>query len=466
MNQLLRTFKACLGCLIVMSLLLGLSSPPAFGQYPLLKRIIAAQNLKNLEESVLNGSYRGEAGILRISPEVGESLGIRALVNQDYHDAMALLEKAGESLEKVRTAMATEKTEDFPGQHAEQIAEHFLCFRAASQIAEEKLKAYRSKLNPSNDERLNETTSDRIMEQLLLASLKKTENNLRDALGHFYNLCRGMNSNDDHLTPKNVIFVNHVFNQFVHQSSEDRLRAFNLDRHRDYRGEKTDGPWKSAIDFSSFHYIEPLEAVLRKSNNKTSAIDPLLFIALMRRESNFDHLAVSSVGAAGLTQIMPQTALHLGMQNIFRPAYYREAAKMLERERKARRQAWAVLNEMNQGNKVQNAKQARSLAQKALVYGRKKERLYLKYKTELLKMLSDDRLKPALAIEYGFEYFAQLMKAQKGDVSLALAAYNAGPGRVKLYNGIPPFEETVRFRNKVLEFYREYLEQLKQEGKE
>lgn len=466
MNQLLRTFIGYSGCLIIVSLMLGLVSPPAFGQHLLLKRIIAAQNLKNLEESILNGSYRGEAGILRISPEVGESLGIRVLVNQDYRDAMALLENAGLSLEKVRTAMVTEKKEDFAGQHAGEIAEHFLRFRADSQMGEEKLKAYRLKLNSSNDERLNETTSDRIMERLLLASLKKTENNLRDALGHFYNRCRGANLNDDHLTPVNVIFVNEVFDQFVRHSSEDMLRAFNLDRHRDFRGEKNDGLWKAAVDSSSFQYIEPLEAVLRKSNNKTYTIDPLLFIALMRRESNFDHLAVSSVGAAGLTQIMPQTALHLGMQNIFRPTYYHEAAEMLKRERKAKRQAWAVLDEMNEGNKFQKANQARSLLQKALGYGRKKERLYLRYKRELLETLSDDRLKPALAIEHGFEYFAQLMKAQKGDVSLALAAYNAGPRWVKLYNGIPPFEETVRFRNKVLEFYREYLERLKQEGKE
>ena len=49
------------------------------------------------------------------------------------------------------------------------------------------------------------------------------------------------------------------------------------------------------------------------------------------------------------------------------------------------------------------------------------------------------------------------MKAQKGDMSLALASYNAGPHRVKQYNGIPPYRETVHFRNLVLKYYRDYL---------
>jgi soluble lytic murein transglycosylase-like protein len=49
------------------------------------------------------------------------------------------------------------------------------------------------------------------------------------------------------------------------------------------------------------------------------------------------------------------------------------------------------------------------------------------------------------------------MKEHEGDISLALASYNAGPHRVREYQGIPPFAETVLFRNKVLEYYREYL---------
>jgi len=49
------------------------------------------------------------------------------------------------------------------------------------------------------------------------------------------------------------------------------------------------------------------------------------------------------------------------------------------------------------------------------------------------------------------------MRTHKENISLALASYNAGPSRVKQHKGIPPFSETVHFRNKVLDIYRDYL---------
>ena len=94
--------------------------------------------------------------------------------------------------------------------------------------------------------------------------------------------------------------------------------------------------------------------------------------------------------------------------------------------------------------------------QNSLDLGEKRKKLFNRYKKELLEKNTDDRLKPANAIEYGLLYFAELLKNQKGDISLALASYNAGPGRVKEYGGIPPFDETVGFRNNVLKFYMEY----------
>jgi soluble lytic murein transglycosylase-like protein len=78
-----------------------------------------------------------------------------------------------------------------------------------------------------------------------------------------------------------------------------------------------------------------------------------------------------------------------------------------------------------------------------------------------LKSSQDDRLDPRKAIFYGYRYFSDLMKKQKGDISLALASYNAGPHRVEQYNGVPPYAETVTFRNTVLKYYREYLGRLK-----
>ncbi|EFI33956.1 Lytic transglycosylase catalytic [Desulfonatronospira thiodismutans ASO3-1] len=55
-------------------------------------------------------------------------------------------------------------------------------------------------------------------------------------------------------------------------------------------------------------------------------------------------------------------------------------------------------------------------------------------------------------VEAGVRYYRWLLNRFQ-DTELALAAYNAGPSRVEKYGGIPPFEETVNYVDRVLDIY-------------
>jgi hypothetical protein len=63
---------------------------------------------------------------------------------------------------------------------------------------------------------------------------------------------------------------------------------------------------------------------------------------------------------------------------------------------------------------------------------------------------------PAQNIEAGTRYLKELLLRYDGDLGQVLAAYNAGPDRVKHYGAPPPFRETRNYIRRVTEKYRQY----------
>ena len=125
-------------------------------------------------------------------------------------------------------------------------------------------------------------------------------------------------------------------------------------------------------------------------------------LAIIHGESNFNPTAVSKNGAAGLMQVMPATARYLGL-------------KVPQYENK------------------------------------------LKPK---LNPNIDERFDPLKNLHAGLTYLKMLLERYRGNLTLALGAYNVGPGKVRVEG--PLTSKGKKYANKVLSRFQHYRDNAEQ----
>jgi soluble lytic murein transglycosylase-like protein len=133
------------------------------------------------------------------------------------------------------------------------------------------------------------------------------------------------------------------------------------------------GSVKEKVSYNG-NFNDIIDIAAKKYNISSSIIK-----SVIKAESSFNPTVVSSAGAMGLMQLMPDTARSLGVDDAFDP--------------------------------VQN-------------------------------------------IEGGVKFLKDMLQKFGGDLELALAAYNAGPGNVVKYGGIPPFKETQNYVSKIMGYLK------------
>lgn len=200
---------------------------------------------------------------------------------------------------------------------------------------------------------------------------------------------------------------------------------------------------------------EYLEQIVQSCDR--AKLDPLLVVALIQIESEFYSDAISWIGAAGIMQLMPETAAELGM-TVWQPAYYLAARRELKQYQKA----WSAAVAALKTGRIAGRQGALWLTRTASAHLKAAKRGLKRYLAELKEIAAlpaeqrdsvDQRLNAGLNISLGTQHLGKLVEDYHGDLRLALAAYHAGQAMIAAAGGIPFIESTINYQNKVINSY-------------
>jgi hypothetical protein len=123
-------------------------------------------------------------------------------------------------------------------------------------------------------------------------------------------------------------FTNAPSDQRFREVEPTRSRVTRLSFNATHRGQRpssgrttflSGGRRSRAAFFSPRAEAPPELAQMIDETSRRYGVDAALVHAVVRAESAFDHLAVSSKGARGLMQLMPTTASEIGVRDVFHP---------------------------------------------------------------------------------------------------------------------------------------------------
>ncbi len=166
-------------------------------------------------------------------------------------------------------------------------------------------------------------------------------------------------------------------------AASDMYEFWNADGTLEATNVPTDGRFVPNVDkrqFRSRVSVSEVEQAIGRYGWQYQ-LHPALLLAMIKAESDFNPTVISKAGAVGLMQLIPETAIRHGVENLY------------------------DTNENIRG---------------------------------------------------GARHIRYLLDRFDGNLSLAVAAYNAGEGRVERYHAVPPYAETQEYVRRVLTYYKSF----------